>query len=251
MPSNNGTTTLVCLFHQDSHAKSALEDLDRAGIDRSSITTVRGDANGSSVASTLEKVGVPQRDLKRLQDGVAKGGTVIAVSALTDHGSVVEQIFSDHQAKKIDEAASEAEAAPPAQRAEATGERAIPIVDEELQVGKRTVDQGGVRVYRRVVEMPVEESINLREEHVTVDRKLVDRPATRADLEAQGIRSFELTETAEEAIVGKSAHVVEEVLVSKVAAEHTEHIRETVRHTEVDVEELEPSDRVSRSKETR
>ena len=46
----------------------------------------------------------------------------------------------------------------------------IPVVEEELQVGKRAVKRGGVRVYSHVVEKPVEENIELREEHVNVER---------------------------------------------------------------------------------
>lgn len=195
-------------------------------------------------------MGIPDRDLKHLADGIRDGGTLIAVTAISDHVSAVERIFGEHSATKIDEAALTANAAPIAAAAatEVEGQRAIPIVEEELQVGKRTVDQGGVRVYRRVVEMPVEESVNLREEHVVVQRNPTDRPATQADLEAQGTRTIELTETAEEAVVGKSAHVIEEVLVGKVAGEHTEHIRDTVRRTEVEVEELDSTSRPTGSK---
>ena len=39
-------------------------------------------------------------------------------------------------------------------------------------------------------------------------------------------------------MVGKEARVVEEVFLNKGAVEHTETIRDTVRRTEVEVEEL-------------
>ncbi len=116
--------------------------------------------------------------------------------------------------------------------------RVLPVVEEELAIGKRTVDQGGVRVFRRIVEMPADQSVNLREEHVVVERNAVDRAATPAELESQGERTIELTETAEEAVIAKNARIVEEVIVGKQVTEHTEHIHETVRRTEVEVEEL-------------
>ena len=116
----------------------------------------------------------------------------------------------------------------------------IPIVEEELVVGKREVNRGGVRVYRRMVEIPVEESIQLREEHVTVERRPVDRAVTEQDLAFQGGHTIELTETAEEAVVGKSAYVVEEVHIGKQASERTERIHDTVRRTEVQLEEIVP-----------
>ncbi len=240
MPPTNDTTTLVCLFHNDSHAQAALEALYHAGVDRSSITSFFK-KDSDSIPTTLETLGVPERDREHLQNGVADGGTLITVAAAANAVDTVERIFGEHQATKVDEAVRET-TEPLATSLPTAQATAIPIVEEELQVGKRAVDRGGVRVYRRVIEMPAEETINLREEHVTVDRKAVDRPATQADLDGQGNRSIELTETAEEAVVSKSAHVVEEIVVGKVSAEHTEQIRDTVRHTEVEVAELDAVD---------
>jgi len=116
--------------------------------------------------------------------------------------------------------------------------RAIPVVEEELKVGKREVQRGGVRVYSRVVETPVNESIGLREEHVNVERRPVNQPISTADTSAFKEQSIELRETAEEAVVQKSARVVEEVLVGKEVSQRQETIHDTVRHTEVQVENL-------------
>ena len=49
---------------------------------------------------------------------------------------------------------------------------AIPVVDEELQVGKRAVQRGGGRVHSRVVEQPVEQAVDLREENMRDGRYL-------------------------------------------------------------------------------
>jgi uncharacterized protein (TIGR02271 family) len=115
---------------------------------------------------------------------------------------------------------------------------AIPVVQEELKVGKRAVERGGVRVFSRIVETPVNESVNLREEHVNVQRRPVDQPISPADAAAFKEQSIELRETAEEAIVQKTARVVEEVIVGKETTERQEQINDTVRHTEVQVEQL-------------
>ncbi|MGE5623155.1 MAG: YsnF/AvaK domain-containing protein [Bacillota bacterium] len=120
-----------------------------------------------------------------------------------------------------------------------TGEAArIPVVEEELRVGKREVQRGGVRVYQRVSEKPVQESVQLREEHVDVERHAVDQPATEADLAAFKEGSVEVREMAEEPVVSKSARVVEEVVVSKEATQRTEQVNDTVRRTDVEVEQL-------------
>jgi uncharacterized protein (TIGR02271 family) len=114
-------------------------------------------------------------------------------------------------------------------------ERNIPVVNEELHVGKRQVQRGGVRIYNTVREQPVEEEITLREEHVRVDRRPADRPATEADLKQQQ-EVIDVTEMAEEAVVQKNARVVEEVVINKDVEEHTEKIRDTVRRSDVNVE---------------
>ena len=125
-----------------------------------------------------------------------------------------------------------------------TGEQTrIPIVEEELQVGKRAVQRGGVRIYQRMTEKPVQESVQLREEHVNVERHAVDQPATEADMAAFKEGSVELRETSEEPVVSKTARVVEEVVVGKEATERTADINDTVRRTEVDVEQLGATDR--------
>jgi len=88
----------------------------------------------------------------------------------------------------------------------------------------------------------VQEQVTLREEHVTVERRPVDRPVTQADMSAFQQGTIEVTERAEQAVVAKEARVVEEVVVGKEATERTETIQDTVRRTDVDVEELNTND---------
>ncbi|MGI4789788.1 MAG: YsnF/AvaK domain-containing protein [Janthinobacterium lividum] len=117
------------------------------------------------------------------------------------------------------------------------GEVVVPIVEEELEIGKRQVQSGGARIRTDVIETPVEQSVNLREEHVTVDRHAVDRPVTDTDA-AFKEQSYEVTETAEVPIISKTARVVEEVVIGKTATDRVETVHDTVRRTDVDVEEL-------------
>lgn len=116
------------------------------------------------------------------------------------------------------------------------------MVEEQLQVGKRLVQRGGVRVYSRVVEEPVEENIQLREEKVRVERRAVDRPLGTGEADRLRDQSVEMTETSEEAVVQKRARVREEVIVGKETTQRTEKIRDTVRRTEVEVERLDEGD---------
>jgi len=119
---------------------------------------------------------------------------------------------------------------------ELSGTTAIPVIEEELRVGKREVNTGRVRVVTRVTERPVEETVSLREEHASIERNPVDRPATTAELEAFKEGAIEIQETAEEVVIDKSAKVVEEVNVGKATTERKETVRDTLRRTDVDVE---------------
>jgi uncharacterized protein (TIGR02271 family) len=127
-------------------------------------------------------------------------------------------------------------------RAESTSNRAdevIPVAEEELHVGKREVNKGRVRLHSRVVERPVSEQVTLREEHVQVERRPVSGTTQAGTLGGDPFqeRTIEVEERGEEAVVSKEARVVEEVVVRKEADQRTETISDTVRKTEVDVED--------------
>jgi uncharacterized protein (TIGR02271 family) len=115
----------------------------------------------------------------------------------------------------------------------------IPVVEERLEVGKRRVERGAVRVFTRIAERPVEEQVELRQERARIERRAVDREATEADLGAafqEG--SLEIRESEEQPVVAKRARVVEEVDIGKEVSERTETVRDTVRRSEVDVEDV-------------
>ncbi|MDB5869608.1 MAG: hypothetical protein JWP96_1940 [Polaromonas sp.] len=112
----------------------------------------------------------------------------------------------------------------------------LPVVKEEIEVGKREVDLGAVRVFSRTEVRPVEEQIQLREEHADIERRPADRPATEADLKAFDGSTIEVREMAERPVVSKTARVVEEVVVGTTATTRTETISDQVRSTVVDVE---------------
>jgi stress response protein YsnF len=121
--------------------------------------------------------------------------------------------------------------------ARAEEETSIPVVEEEIHVDKRT-KRGHVRIHTFVEERPVEESVRLRDEEVTVERRTVDRPLSGAEAEtAFRETDIEVEEVREEPVVSKEARVVEEVTVGKDVREREEVVRDTVRRTGVEVED--------------
>ncbi|HEX8422485.1 MAG TPA: YsnF/AvaK domain-containing protein [Pyrinomonadaceae bacterium] len=123
----------------------------------------------------------------------------------------------------------------------AAREVAVPVVEEQLQVGKREVERGGVRVQTHVTETPVEENVELREEHVNVERRPVDYTFHGTESEAFKESLVEIREAYEELVVNKKARVVEEVVVNKDVEQRTETVHETLRRTDVNVEPIDTS----------
>ena len=191
-------------------------------------------AAAGGVIGALSKLGVPEEHAHYYAEGVRRGGTLITVRTEGDSATkCAERVLKTHGAVDIEERASQWKEQGWSGR---LGEgEALPVTEEELAVGKRTVTKGGVRVYSTVAQKPVEETVALRSERATIERRPVNRPVTSAD-EAFKEKTIEIDETAEEPVVEKRSRVVEEVRVGKQAEERLQTIRDNVRSTEVHVE---------------
>ena len=203
------------------------------------------------------------RHVNTYSENVRRGGAVVSVEATEANAHKVADILDAAGAVDVDEkaesfrssgwtgyvapttarttAATTANAATATTAAKGTAAAAgsIDLVKEELAVGKRVVNRGGVRIVKKIISRPVEQSVSLREEHVNVDRRVVDRPLSGNALnDAFKDSTIEMTESAEEAVASKTAHVVGEVVIGKTATERTETVRDTLRETDVKVEQL-------------
>jgi uncharacterized protein (TIGR02271 family) len=231
--------TVIGLFDDHREAQPIVHALVDDGFRREDIRTLTRQEEAS--VGTLSAHGVPEAEAQAYAEAVRRGGAVVLVDAADDRANRAVAIMERSPA--VDrETRTGADAARERGRAGAreveTGDVKVPVVEEELHVGTRQVQRGGVRLYTRVTERPVEETVRLRDETVHVERHPVDRPATEADVAAATERTVEVTETDEEAVARKQARVVEEVVVRKAQEEHTETVRDTVRRTEVEVEPM-------------
>lgn len=175
--------------------------------------------------------------------GVNQGGALLSVKADDDQANSVAALLRQHGARDIEGGTRNASYEETTDKyrvtdmTNTTGQTSIPVVEEELVVGKREVDLGGVRVYSHIVERPVSADVSLHNESIDIGRRAVNRPATAADFQT-GSMPIELRATGEEAVVGKTARVVEEVTVGKQGSDRTQTVNDSVRKTEVDIEEL-------------
>lgn len=238
--------TIVGLFDHRTQAQRAQSDLAAVPIPVSDIALYDQSARESLAESERgfweslkEAFGFgDDRGSYYYEEGIRRGGTLVSVRADDEQIERVVDIMSRHGAVDIDERAEEWRSSGWTRAAAAAGTdqgATMPVVEEELQVGTREARRGNVRVYRRVTEQPVEETIRLREEQVRVERRPVNRPVT-AETGLFQNETIEMVETDEEPVVSKQARVVEEVAIHKDVRERDETIRDTVRRADVHVE---------------
>jgi uncharacterized protein (TIGR02271 family) len=247
--------TVIGMFDNASEAQHAVQQLVSKGISRENIDISAGTSSHSSGTNSGEKESGIAHFFKSLFSDdddssnkystvAQRSGSIVTVHAQSaDQAETAADVLDDAGAVDVDERAAAYGYSGQGSSAYAdvntSGESTrIPIIEESLEVGKREVSTGGTRLRSRIIERPVEESLRLREESVRVERTPVDRVATSEDLRNFTDKEIELTETAEVPVVSKEARVVEEVSLGKEVNERTETISDTVRKTEVDVEEL-------------
>ena len=259
--------TLVAVYDTAAHAAAAVKALEAANVPSSAISShaQASTAGGNGQAAPAREPGFwaslfggPSDDEAVYDRSIQSGATVVTVKVPEQHVARVSQMLEAHDPVDFDERAATygmaqgsagintaaTATAAPAMAATSvmpvsagTSNDTIKVVEERLAVGKRVVNRGGVRVRSYVVETPVEEQVTLRDETVHVERRPVTdgRAVTDADF---ADRSIEMTETDEEAVVAKSARVVEEIGLRKEASDHVETVRDTVRRDEVEVEQI-------------
>jgi uncharacterized protein (TIGR02271 family) len=247
-------------------------------------TTFHYERNDDGIWGAIKRLFMPDEDTHVYAEGIRRGYAMVVVRTGADDQEQIIRLLESQDAVDVETHAANwrqsgwsgmheghsawqnqrtsvtdgttaAAAAGASSGAAATGtarhhEEVIPVYEEQLRVGKREVGRGSVRVRSYVVEQPVQEQVHLREERVHVERRPVDRPADIAAGTAEPFRdrTIEATATAEEAVVGKEARVKEEIVVSKDAEERTETVSDTVRRTEVEVDDARARDPATRPK---
>ena len=267
------STTITALFDSRAEAEAAKARLCAGRIDADHVHIHDKSSSGHKESGysthedrgfwdTIKNAFVPDEDRHTYEEGVRRGGALLTADVDDDCVDEAVRILEEANTVDIDDRSGEwrssgwdypssaGGAAPRAGTASAFSgfgkdesnarpgveEEVIPIAEEQLVVGKRDVSRGGVRVRSYVTETPVHEQIRLREENVRVERRPVDHALAAADGDAFRERSVEMTATGEEAVVGKTARVVEELVVSKSSEEHVEDVSDTVRKTEVEID---------------
>jgi uncharacterized protein (TIGR02271 family) len=234
---------VVVMFDSRREAEDAAQRLRDQGFERreidirSAAASPRADeAREGESSSWWEWLFGESEDRAYYKEGIERGGAVLTLTTSDERADRARRRL-EAQGEMVEPEREAATAQPishPVQDRRDEKE-VIPVAEERLRVGKRTVPGRRVRVYGRVVERPIEEDVRLREERVHLERRPTDRPVEATD-DAFRERVIELTESAEEVVVAKDARIVEEVVVGREVDERVETVRDSVRRTEVDVD---------------
>jgi len=239
--------TVVAIYTSRAEAERVKDRIVACGIDYSRVA-LSPEWSGETAGTTTKRddrswwdwlfgSDVPDHHREWYGSNLRDGRTAVAVQLddVSRRGEI-QTLLHEHGALDPELASGEAGPGLSAraggdQTREATEER-IPVVKEELEVGRRQREERfHVRVY--TTERPVQETVNLRDERVIIER----RPASgRADGTLPEARDFEVVETHEEPVVTKTGKVTEEVVVRKDSTQRTETVEDNVRETHVDVD---------------
>lgn len=261
----NGQVYKVTAFYDTREgAETGASILKDNGISSSDIDIVHGEEGTEHAGSEggfmnkLSNMFMPDEDRHAYAEGVGRGGYVLSVDVSeADHQRVVELLDTDHTVDMDERSGSwkqegwsgrneamDAGAAGTASTQAAldttsggTDGQHVDVVEEQLKVGKREVSHGRMRVRSYTVSEDVSADVTLESQTAEVERHKVDRTLTGADADAAfQDKEIVVEERAEEAVVSKEAHVVEEIEVRKDVDRETKTVTDTVRRTEVDIE---------------
>jgi stress response protein YsnF len=255
---------IVTLFDTAQHAEAAKRNLESAGFPPGEISTIN---NRILAGDKLHEPGLWRRlfgrDIQNYEAivygrSVENGGVVLTVRVPEGDVAKATRILNAHEAVDLQqravqqglipktattqpaEEARPAATAPPATMAAGRSlpeEEILRLAEEQMDVGKRVIDDGTTRIRRFVTETPVEAQVTLHEEHARVIRRASTDPGFVRDVDWTD-RTIELSEMAEEPVVTKSVHIAEEVVIRKEATDTVRTLKDKVRRQHVEVEKI-------------
>jgi stress response protein YsnF len=232
--------TVIGLFDERAEAMRAYDALLSGGFRSADLDILTNDDKDD--VPKLAKLGdsVPEPDVHVYLEGVRQGGTLVTANAAEKNMTKAAEIMSGYhmvnipaRVQELRKTRSTLQLTDPTQ-----DEQVLEVVEEELEVGTQRVERGRMRIYSKISERQVEEQVRLRDETIRVQRRPVRRAVSTADPNLFRERSYEMTEIDEEAVVHIRAQVIEEVVIGKEVAEKIETIHQTLRRTDVEIEEV-------------
>jgi uncharacterized protein (TIGR02271 family) len=239
-------------------------ELEQLGIAGHNITVLPdgGTASGSAFGTAadgdwsdrLYRLGLPEEDARTYQQALQNGDYVVSVEVDDDADlsriqAIMRRPEDAYDLDELDTRYRDADDVTPRQQAayvdasstdqmggDLDRDGTVKVVEERLDIGKQVVDRGAVRVRSYVREVPVEADVELRSTRVYVERRPVDRAVSPGDIPMDE-QVLEARERVEEPVITREARVVEEIGLRQETDVQRQHVQDTVRKTEVEIED--------------
>jgi uncharacterized protein (TIGR02271 family) len=264
--------TIVAVFDTTAHANAAVQALKAGGFANADISVFdenRLAGGKNAIAAGVREAGLWHRlfgdDIHKHEaaiynQAVKEGGVVVSARVLDSEVAHAVAILDLHRPVDVHDRAVTSGISPAA-HVEAVEKKidAMPLTavqqvavspklaeahdgilrlaEEQLQVGKKLVESGRTRVRRFVTERPVTANVTLHEEHAELLRRAVTDPKYFGEIDWAD-KEIEVVETAEHALVNKTARIVEEVSLKKIGSDHVETINDKLRRQQVEIEKV-------------
>ncbi len=202
------------------------------------------EAHASSFVDELLALNFSKNDAHHLVDSVVRGQALVTVDAGMRGTAGAREILERHGAKVHSAQGADAAGAaiPVAARPgsvpatdEASGERALELREERLQLEKRRVQHGEARLSKRVVTETQTIDVPVTHEELVIERTPGSGRAADGTIE----RNEEIVIPLSTEVVNVEKRVVatENVTIGKRQVEGVEHVNETVRKEELVVDD--------------
>jgi stress response protein YsnF len=219
--------TIIAAFRDSQAAQQAIMFLRNRGV---TDTEMMEDA--SADLSRFDQWSIPEDRSRLYAEALGRGAPVVVAHVDHDANEIAQELDNLGSLDLDEELKRDTLTTAPG--------RNLDVIEEDVSIGKRDVDRGGVRVRTFVSEHPIEEEVELREERIDVQREPVNEQISPSAADAALTEEeFVVTAQGEEAVVGKEARVVERVHIGKEAETRTETVQGTERRRDVEVEPLE------------
>lgn len=234
--------TVVGVFEDVGRAEQAVQELINNGFYESNIDLSRSSKGSGTQSNDSDGISrffsnlFGENDQVKSYSTVAERGAVVTVHAQSrKEAEQAVYILDMYDAVDPNERASEGSYYNSNEQ-KLSSKDSIPVIEEEMEVGKREIEGDTVRVRSRIFEKPVEENLRLRTEYISVERTPVNRAVTAEDEANFKDMTIEATEHEEIPVVKKEARVVEEVRLKKEVEDREKSIRGSVRKQDVEVD---------------
>jgi len=245
-------TKLVTLHETKKSAEAARKNLISAGFDGDVIViddkSTLGDAK-PSVFKRLFGNDIEEYEAHTYSKAISDGNFLLTILVDEADASKAMHVLNHH--KNVDVKTKAVKSGVLSSKAAATvalptfssdsaavddelGETAsLKLAEEHIHVDKKVVETGTTQVRRYTVEEPVTATVKLHDEHVRIVKKALDDP--NVDDVDWGDATIELRSTKEVPYVTKSAKVVAEVGLERVESDHVETIHDTERKEKYEI----------------